>query len=73
MFKYIFKVSPSHMDKNSSESKGWGTLIHVIKRELKAQVSSLNESMEFAFGPSNHLVATGLKLDGKTLHIKVSS
>ena len=34
--KYVFKVSPSRMDKDSSESKGWGTLLYVIKWESKA-------------------------------------
>ena len=28
--------------------------------------------MEFAFKPLNHFIATGLRLDGKSLHIKVS-
>ena len=28
--------------------------------------------MEFAFKPLNHLIATGPKLDGKTLHISAS-
>ena len=31
LFKYVFKVSPSHMDKDSSESRGRETLLHVIK------------------------------------------
>ena len=57
------------MDKDSSESKGQGTLLHVIKREPKA----LKESMELAFRPSNHLIATGPKLEGNTLHIKALS
>ena len=58
---------------DSSESKGQGTLLHVIKHEPKARVSSLKEFTEFAFRPLNHLIATGPKLDRKTLHIKVSS
>ena len=61
------------MDKDSSESRARGTLLHVIKREPNAWVSSLKELMEFAFRPSNHLIATSPKLDGKTLHIKTSS
>ena len=61
------------MDKDSSESKGRGTLLHVIKQELKARVSSLKEYMELALKPSNHLIATGPKLEGNTLHIKASS
>ena len=71
--KYVFKVSPSHMDKDSSESRDRGTLLHVIKQKANAQVSSLKEFMEFDFRPSNHLIAIGSKLDGKTLHIKASS
>ena len=57
-------------DKDSRESKGRGTLLHVIKREPNARVSFLKESMEFALRPSNHLIATGTSLDGNTLHIK---
>ena len=68
--EYIFKVSPSHMDKDNKESKGWGTLLHVIKQDPNARVSSLKESMEPAFRPSNHLIATGPKLDVNTLHIR---
>ena len=36
MSEYVFKVSPSPMDKDSSESKGRDTLLHVTKREPKA-------------------------------------
>ena len=71
--EYIFRVSPSCMDKNNSESKGQGTLLHVIKWEPNARVSSLKESMEFALKPSNHLIAKCPKLEGNTLHIKASS
>ena len=60
------------MDMDNRESKGWRTLLHEIKRDLKDRVSSLKESIELAPRPSNHLIATGLKLDGNTLHIKVS-
>ena len=61
------------MDKDNSESKGRGTLLHVTKREPKAWVSSLKEFMELALKPSNHLTATGPRLEGNTLHIKASS
>ena len=71
--EYAFRVSPSYMDKDSKESKGRGTLLHVMKRDLKAWVSYLKETMEFGFRSSNHLIATGPKLDGNTLHIKASS
>ena len=57
-----FQDFPSRMDKDSSESKGRGTLLHVIKREPKAWVSSLKKSMELALKPSNHLFATSPKL-----------
>uniref|UniRef100_A0A7N2MQC4 Uncharacterized protein n=1 Tax=Quercus lobata TaxID=97700 RepID=A0A7N2MQC4_QUELO len=60
------------MDKDRRESKGRGTLLHVMKRESKAWVSCLKETMEFGFRPSNHLIATGPKLDGNTVHIKAS-
>ena len=31
LFGYVFKVSPFLMDKDKKESKGRGTLLHVIK------------------------------------------
>ena len=34
--EYVFRVSPSRMDKDSGESKGRGTLLQVIKREPNA-------------------------------------
>ena len=68
-----FQDFPSRMDKDSSESKGRGTLLHVIKREPKAWVSSLKEFMELALKLSNHLITTGPKLKGNTLHIRVLS
>ena len=71
--EYAFRISPSHMDKDSRESKDRGTLLHVMKREPKAWVSCLKEPMEFGFRPSNHLITIGPKLDGNTLHIKASS
>ena len=57
---------------DNRESKGWGTLLHVIKRDPNTQVSSLKESVEPAPRPSNHLITTGPKVDGNTLHIKDS-
>ena len=57
---------------DNRESKGRGTLLQVIKRDLNAQVSSLKESIEPALKLSNHLIAIGPKLDGNTLHIKAS-
>ena len=60
------------MDIDNQEPKGRGTLLQVIKRVSKARVSFLKESIEFVLKPLNHLIATGPKLDGKTLHIKAS-
>jgi len=60
------------MDIDNKESKGQETLLHVIKRDPNVRVSSLRESMEYAPRPSNHLITTGSKLDGNTLHIKAS-
>ena len=71
--EYVFRVSLSRMDKDSGESKGRETPLQVIKREPNAWVSSLKESMEPTLKPSNHLIATGSRLEGNTLHIKVSS
>ena len=60
------------MDRDNKEFKGQGTLLHVIKWDPNAWVSSLKESMEPAPKPSNHLMATGPKLEGNTLNIKAS-
>ena len=60
------------MDRDNKEAKGLGTLLHVIKQDPNAHVSSLKESIEPALKPSNHLIATGPKLDENTLHIKAS-
>ena len=60
------------MDNDSNAFKGRGALLFVTKQELKAWVSYLYESIEFAFKPLNHLIAIGPKLDGKTLHISTS-
>ena len=57
---------------DSKESKGWGTLLYVTDRALKALVSSRKELIEPSSNPSNHLIAKGPKLDGNTLHIKAS-
>ena len=43
-----------------------------MKREPKAWVNCLYESMESTFRPLNHLITAGPKLDGKTLHISAS-
>ena len=61
------------MDMDNKDPNGRGTLLQVIKRAPKAQVSFLKESIEYAFKSLNYLIATGPKLDGKTLHIKASS
>ena len=61
------------MDKDSREFMGRGTLVHVIKWDPNAWVSSLKESIKLAFRPLNHLIATGPKLDANTMHIKASS
>ena len=61
------------MDKDSRESKGRGALVYVIKRESNARVSFFKELMESVLRLSNHLIATGSKLDGNTLHIKALS
>ena len=60
------------MDIDNQEPKGRATLRHVMNRVTKARVSFLKESIEFVLKPLNHLIATGPKLDGKTLHIKAS-
>ena len=73
LFENVFRISPSLILKDSREDRGRGTLLLVMKREPNAWVSSLKEFMESAFKLSNHLIATGPRLDGKTLYIRVSS
>ena len=72
LFEYVFRVSPSRIVIDSKQSKGRGTLLHMIKRDPNARVSFLKESIEPTPKPSNHLIAIGPKLNENTLHIKVS-
>ena len=58
---------------DSKESRGWGTIPHVINQEQNDWVSFLKELMEFILSPSNHLIGIGLKLDGNALHNRASS
>ena len=58
---------------DNKESKGWGTLLHVMNQEQNDWVSFLKELIEFVLSPLNHLIGINPKLDGNTLHIKVSS
>ena len=60
------------MDIDNKESKGRGILLHVIKRDPNARMKCLKESMELTRKPLNHLIATGPKLEGNTLHTKAS-
>ena len=68
--EYVFRVLPSYIDMDNRESKGRGTLLHVIKRDSNARLSSLKDSIEIAPRPSNHIITTGPKLDGNTLYIR---
>ena len=70
---YAFIDSPSLIDMDNREFKGWGTLLHVMNREQNDWVSFLKELMEFVLSPSSHLIGIGPKLDGNTLHNRVSS
>ena len=72
MSEYVFKVSLSRIVIDNRESKGRGTLLQITKRTSNTLVNSLKELVEPSFKPSNHLITTGPKLDGNTLHIKVS-
>ena len=73
LLAYAFTDFPSLIDMDNKESRGWGTLLHVMNRKQNNWVSFLKELMEFVLSPSNHLIGIGLKLDGNTLHIKASS
>ena len=72
LLEYVFRVSHSHIVIDNKESKGRGTLLQVTKRAPNALVSSLKELIEPSYRPLNHLIATSPKLDGNTLHIKIS-
>ena len=72
LLAYAFIDSPSLIDMDNRESKGWGTLLHVMNQEQNDWVSFLKELMEFVLSPSNHLIGIGPKLDGNTLHNKAS-
>ena len=65
--------SPSLIVMDNKESRGWGTLLHVMNRKQNDWVSFLKELMEFFLSPSNHLIGIGPKLDGNTLHIRAPS
>ena len=65
-------VSPSRMVKDNKEPKGRETLLQVTNQAPNALVSSLKDLIEPSLIPSNHLIAIGPRLDGNTLHIKVS-
>ena len=56
--EYVFRVSPSRMDMDNKESKGWGTVLQVMKRDPNTHVSSLKESIERALILLNHLIGT---------------
>ena len=71
--EYTFMDSPSLIDMDNKEFRGWGTLLHVMNREQNDWVSFLKELIEFVLKPSNHLIGIGPKLDRNTLHIKASS
>ena len=71
--EYTFMDSLSLIDMDNKESKGWGTLQHVINQEQNDWVSFLKELIEFVLSPLNHLIGIGPKLDENTLHIKASS
>ena len=57
------------MDNESKESRGLRTRLHVTNLAPNAFVSSSKDPIDPSSRPSNHLMATGLRLEGKTLHI----
>ena len=73
LLAYAFTDSPSLIDMDNKEFKGWGTLLHVMNREQNDWVNFLKELMEFVLSLSNHLIGIDPKLDGNTLHNKASS
>ena len=64
--KYVFRVSPSRIVINSRESKGRETLLQVTKQAPNALMNSFKELKEPSIRLSNHLIATGSKLDENT-------
>ena len=67
-----FQGLPFSHGHRQRESKGRGTLLQVTNWAPNALVSSLKELIEPSLRPSNHLIVIGFRLDGNTLHIKVS-
>ena len=49
-----------------------GTLLQVTNLVPNALVNSSHDLMDPSFNPSNHLIAVGPRLDGKTLHMRAS-
>ena len=70
--EYAFRVSHSRVVIGNRESKSRWTLLQVTIRAPNALVSSLKELIEPSLRPSNHLIATGPKLNENTLHIRAS-
>ena len=57
------------MDIESKESRCLRTQLHVINLAPNAFVSSSKDPIDPSSRPSNHLIATRPRLEGKTLHI----
>ena len=55
------------MDIESKESRCLGTRVHVTNLALNAFVSSSKDPIDPSSRPSNHLIATVSRLEGKTL------
>ena len=56
------------MDKRKSNNLG--TLLHVKNLAPNAFVNFSKDFIDLSFRESNHLIATGLRLEGKTLHMR---
>ena len=65
--EYAFTDTPSLINMDNKEFRGWETLLHVMNREQNDWVSFLKELVEFVFSPSNHLIGIGPKLLGQSL------
>lgn len=70
LLKYTLEDSPSLMAMVCKKSMGFGTLLHVINLAPNALVNSSNDLMDPSSNPSNHLMAVGPRLRGKTLDMR---
>ena len=58
------------MDNERSEANGFRVLLHVTNLAPNALISSLYPQIDLFSNSSNHHIAIGPKLEGKTVHVR---